>query len=345
MTLTEIIESLPESWIIGDNMVTAHNKINSPLYNSILCSISGGADSDIVLDICVKVDRDKKVKYIWFDTGLEYQATKDHLKRLEEKYGIKIIRYRAVKPIPTCCREYGQPFLSKQVSEWIERLQRHNFKWEDKPFEELLEEYPKCKAALKWWCNEWEKRKSGNESRFNIAYNKYLKEFMIENPPQHNISNKCCFYAKKEVAKKAKEDYKCDLSIVGVRKAEGGARATAYKSCFSSKDDAADEYRPVFFYRNEEKEVYESHYGIEHSDCYTCYGLKRTGCAGCPYGKDFEYELEVIKQHEPKLYKAVNKIFGDSYDYTRKYIEFAKRKKEESKEEEYGQMTLSDYGL
>lgn len=331
MKLAELIQAMPKNEVIANNMIIAHSKINSPLYDSVMVSISGGADSDIVLDICAKVDRDNKCSYVWFDTGLEYQATKDHLKRLAEKYGIEITPYKAVKPIPTCCREFGQPFLSKQVSEWIERLQRHNFKWQDKPFEELLKEYPKCKAALRWWCNEW--AKSGSESRFNIAYNKYLKEYMIENPPDFKVSNKCCYYAKKLVAHNAKEDSGCDLSVVGVRKAEGGARATAYKNCFSSNCGKADEYRPIFFYKKEDKQQYEEHYGIEHSDCYTKYGLERTGCAGCPYGRDFEQELEVIKTYEPKLYKAVNNIFGKSYEYTRKYREFAAKKRMEEREE------------
>ena len=55
-----------------------------------LCSISGGSDSDIVLDLIYNVDHDKKVQYYWIDTGLEYQATKKHIKFLEEKYGIEI---------------------------------------------------------------------------------------------------------------------------------------------------------------------------------------------------------------------------------------------------------------
>ncbi len=246
------------------------------------------------------------------------------MKYLQDKYGIEIKKYRAVKPIPTCCKQYGQPFLSKQVSEFISRLQRHNFQWKDEAFEILLKEYPKCQAALKWWCNQW-----GRKSKFNIEYNKYLKEFMIENPPTFLISNKCCHYAKKLVAKHAKEDSKCDLSIVGVRKAEGGARASAYKNCFSSNDDRADEYRPLFWYKDSDKQEYDKHYGIVHSKCYTEYGLKRTGCAGCPFGRDFEEELEVIQKYEPKLFVAVNNIFGDSYAYTRKYREFCKMKDEE----------------
>lgn len=309
--------------IIADSFVITNAKLKQ--YENIVVSISGGADSDIMLDIVSKFGTDKNIKYVFFDTGLEYVATKEHLQYLEEKYGIQIDRVKSIKPIPLACRQYGQPFLSKQVSEWISRLQRHGFKWKDRPFEELIKEYPKCKAALKWWCNEWGKKKDGSESSYNIAFHKYLKEFMITYPPKHKISNKCCYYSKKLVAQKAKKEFNCDLSMVGIRKAEGGARATAYKNCFSANDDSADEFRPIFWYTNDDKSVYEDTYNINHSKCYSCYDLKRTGCAGCPYGRDFEQELEVIKEHEPKLYKAVNNIFGNSYEYTRKYREFVKQ--------------------
>lgn len=327
MEVFEILEGCPKDEIIGNNFVIAYKMINNPEYKKIICTISGGADSDIVLDICTKCDNDKKIDYVWFDTGLEYKATKDHLKYLEEKYNIEIKVERAIKPIPTCCKTYGQPFLSKQVSEWITRLQKHKFQWEDEPFDVLYERYPKCKAALKWWCNEWE-----GKSRFNIEYNKWLKEFMIENPPTFAISPKCCEYAKKNVLHNLinRNDY--DLGISGVRKAEGGARSTAYKNCFDEKIDACDNYRPIFWYEDSTRKVYEGHYEVTHSKCYTQYGLKRTGCSGCPFGQDFEYELEVIKEHEPNLYKAVNYIFGDSYEYTRKYRAFAKiNKKKNSK--------------
>ena len=88
-----------------------------------MCSISGGSDSDIVLDIIHKVDEDEKTKYFWIDTGLEYQATKEHLDFLEKKYGIEIVRLKPQKPIPTCVKQYGVPFLSKYVSEQMMRLQ------------------------------------------------------------------------------------------------------------------------------------------------------------------------------------------------------------------------------
>ena len=226
--------------IIGKSLLTTFHKLNYCNYKKALCSISGGADSDIVLDLVTKCDNNKIVDYVFFDTGLEYQATKDHIKFLEQKYNIEIETIRPEVPIPLSCKRYGQPFLSKRVSEMISRLQKHGFKWEDKPFEELIKEYPKCKSALMWWCNAYD-----DKSRFNIKYNKLLKEFIIANHPNFPISSLCCKYGKKDLAHdKLKQGY--DLNITGVRKAEGGVRASAYKSCFDNTDKGYDNYRPIF---------------------------------------------------------------------------------------------------
>lgn len=287
-------------------------------YDSIVVSISGGADSDVLLDICTKIDEDRKIKYVFFNTGLEYQATKDHIKFLESKYGVEIIEEKPKILIPLANRKFGQPFLSKQISEFIDRLQRHNFQWEDDDFETLYQRYPKCKAALRWWCNDF-----GENSRFNINYRKGLKEFMIQNPPTFRISAKCCNCAKKDTYKVYCKSVDCDLNVNGVRKSEGGARSTAYKACFDiGVKTPWDNYRPIFWFDNETKSEYEELFDITHSRCYTEYGLKRTGCAGCPFGRDFEKELQIIQAHEPKLYSAVNKIFADSYEYMRRYKAF-----------------------
>ena len=320
MRLEDILDDCPLDETIFKAFLKAENKLAE--YDNILCSVSGGADSDIVVDILEKIGTRGKVTYVFFNTGLEYQATKKHIKALEEKYGIKIKEARAIKPVPLCVKKYGVPFLSKQVSEFMERLQRYDFKWEDKPFNELYAKYPKCKAALRWWCNEFD-----GKGKFNISRNTWLKEFIIENPPDFPISNKCCHYAKKQVAQREKDAGNYTLSITGVRKAEGGARATAYKSCFTPIDDRHDiaEFRPIFWFKNENKKVYEEHYEITHSECYTLWGLPRTGCSGCPFAKDFEAELEAVKKYEPKLYKAMINTFGKSYEYTRKYKEFQKK--------------------
>ena len=288
--------------------------------------IGGGADSDIMLDLFEKCKPDgKKINYVWFDTGLEYQATKDHIKWLEEEYGVEIEKCKSVKPIPIAVKEYGIPFLSKFVSKMIERLQRIGFKWEDKPYEELILEYPKYTSYIKWWCNV------NSYHKFNINQNKYLKEFLIKNPPTFKISSKCCDCAKKNVAKDYNKSHKIDLNCVGVRKFEGGIRSSI-RSCFNINQDKYDDFRPIFWYSNSDKEYYENHFSVEHSKCYTQYGLTRTGCCGCPYDRNLEKDIEIIQKYEPKLYKACINIFGESYEYTRKYREFVKEMKAKEKE-------------
>ena len=326
-----IEEYLSEAELIGNfTIFDSFVKANQILDNSLnpACSISGGADSDIVADIITKLDTEKQVRFVFFDTGIEYEATKKHLAFLESKYGIHIERMRAITPVPLGCRKYGLPFWSKHASEMIERLQRYDFKWEDRPFAELIKEYPKCRGALRWWCNDFAEKtgKRGKviQSKFNINYISWLKEYMIANPPQFKISPKCCEGAKKNNAKAFLKENAADLNILGIRKAEGGIRSTAYKTCFDSTADSDgwNTYRPLFWYSDEDKSDYERLFDVTHSECYTKYGLKRTGCAGCPFAKDFENELVIIAEHEPKLYKAVNNIFGASYEYTRNFLKF-----------------------
>ncbi len=347
MNIQSILQKCEEigNLTIFDSFIKGNPKIETK--KRIVCSISGGSDSDIMLDITTKLDTEKKVIYVFFDTGIEYEATKRHLDYLEQKYGITINRIKAITPVPLGCRKYGVPFWSKHASEMIERLQKHGFKWEDKPFNELYKLYPKCKGALRWWCNDFAEKigKNGKviKSKFNINYIRGLKEYMILNPPKFKISSKCCKGAKKDNAKVFLKENNADLNLVGIRKAEGGIRSTAYKTCFDiAKDgESYDNYRPIFWYTDKDKEEYEKAFNVTHSACYSKYGLCRTGCAGCPFGKDFEKELEIIEMHEPKLYKAVNKIFGESYAYTRGFLEFRKQLNNNGEREE-AQITIFD---
>lgn len=304
------------------------------VYDKIHVGISGGSDSDTMLDAFYRLDFEKKITYVYYATGLEYEATKRHLDELEEKYQIKIERVEPILPIPTCCRKYGVPFWSKGVSEFIYRLQKHDFQWEDEPFEVLIKKYPRCKAALRWWCNEYAQKDNGAESSFNINYVPYLKEFMVANPPPMPISAKCCQKAKKEPSDKYEKEHDFDLSCTGLRKSEGGFRAIAFKTChsFASASSIAS-YRPMFWLTDADKQDYKEHYGLRYSDCYEVWGMKRTGCPGCPYGKEFEQELELMQKYEPKFYRASVKMFGASYEYTRGYLKFREEMKKRSAEE------------
>ena len=332
MKFSDVFKSAPENFTIQDAIGKCYQLLQG--YDSAFASISGGWDSDIMLHIIILCGGKDKATFAFFNTGLEYEATKRHIKFLQEKYGIEIVVVPPIKPIPVCVKEYGVPFWSKQASEYISRLQSHGFMWEDEPFEVLLKKYPRCKASLRWWCNEWPTKENGQNSRFNISYTPWLKEFMIENPPDFKISAKCCTYAKKEPAKKFLKDGNFELNCTGERKAEGGARATAYKSCYTQELAGPSRYRPLFWFTDADKVQFDEHYGLEHSDCYKVWGMKRTGCAGCPFGKNFETEIALAEKYEPKFHRAMLKVFGASYDYTRRFLAF----REEMKNKEKGRL-------
>lgn len=287
-------------------------------------SVSGGSDSDVVVDFIHQCGFSHKVDYVFFDTGVEYQATKDHLDYLEDRYGIYIQRVKAHKSIPYCVKKYGQPFMSKYASEQIGRLQKYDFCWEDRPFEELVKDYPNCHSAISWWCNRY-----GDNSFSNIKRKRMLKEFLIENPPKFKVSNECCYYSKKMAAVKYYIENEIDVTIMGLRKQEGGIRGASVHQCYNpgrkgsrNHQFVPDKYYPIFWFTDSDKKEYNKFYKICNSDCYRKWGFTRTGCVMCPFGLDLDKEMEVVKVQEPKLYDLANKIFGDSYEYTKKFYEF-----------------------
>jgi 3'-phosphoadenosine 5'-phosphosulfate sulfotransferase (PAPS reductase)/FAD synthetase len=265
--------------------------------------------------------------YVFFDTGLEYESTKRHLGDLERKYGISIDRRKPRKTIPTACREYGVPFISKDVSEMLNRLQKHDFDWNDTVENATFEKYGRCKSALDWYFNRRPLAESG-KTKYCINRLKLLREFIMQNPPDFTISEKCCYYAKKQVLTDFFKEYNPDLNINGMRQAEGGKRAGTIKNCFTARSEKyPDNYRPLWYWTDEDKAVYKEWRGIRYSDCYEVYGLSRTGCVGCPCNSKAEQELALVEQYEPKIVTAARKIFGASYEYKRRYVEFKTKKR------------------
>ena len=293
-------------------------------HKRIAVSVSGGSDSDIMVDLIELLRSylwgNPEIFYVFFDTGLEYEATKSHLDYLEWRYGVTIDRRKPRKSIPAVCREFGIPFISKDVSDKINRLQKYGFAWTDSPDEATPEKYGNCKSALDWFFCRRERDGGGNH--FDISRHKYLHEFLKYNPPNFVISEKCCDYAKKYPASDYNKERNIDLTITGMRLAEGGRRAGSVKECFTFGKDATNHFRPLWWWSDVDKANYKKWREMRYSDCYEVYGLKRTGCVGCPFSSKAEQELKKVERFEPKLVSAARCIFADSYEYKRRYLDF-----------------------
>lgn len=231
-TMAELLELFPNNPTILDAVIKTEDHINRVAQEGgkIMVSISGGSDSDIMLDMFERLGYDEgEVVYVWFDTGLEYDTTKRHLKDLEAKYGVEIKRYRPEMTVAQACKKFGVPFHSKLDSSKIKKLQAKGFRWESKRLEDLSVEYENAMDGLKWWCN-------AHTPRFSIGRSFALKAFMVQNHPP-KIFDQCCEYAKKNVSKKAESELGASLGVVGIRRAEGGVRALSLQSCFSEETD------------------------------------------------------------------------------------------------------------
>lgn len=286
-----------------------------------LVSVSGGSDSDIVVDMISRLDDARKVSYGWFNTGLELAASKRHLRFLEEKYGIKIISLPIVAPIATTVKKHGQPFLSKYVSYCINSLQKHGYDFRiDSKYEDDLQEFHGCKDGLDWWHNKH------HRPFWNVSNNFGLREFLNMYPPKFVISDKCCHYSKKLPSDRLlRHDSGFDLSILGLRTAEGGIRK-GITNCFAYSERRGSRFMPILHFSNDDKVVYNRLYGVQNSEVYTVYGFKRTGCCGCPFNPTLFQDMEILQQYEPGLVKAASHIFAPSYEYTRLYMRFCEGK-------------------
>lgn len=303
---------------IVDSIAKTKSILNGYVNKTVRVAYSGGRDSDDVMWLLKYCGYD--VIGVFYDTGIEYSATHAHIDYMRS-VGFNIETIKAVRPVPTSNRKYGHPFISKQVSDMLERLQRHNFDFKSDgnlPFDTLYRKYPKCKSALRWWTNTH----FGHSN--NISWNSGLKEFLIEYGLDFKVSGKCCDGAKKLPIKLYAKKLNVDLMILGIRKAEGGTRTKRYKNCYVEHSTSYNYglYFPLFWWKKVDRDFFDGVLNIKHSDCYSTYGLERTGCFGCPFGLDFEKELRVIENYEPRLFNAAKNIFDESYSHTRKYREF-----------------------
>lgn len=312
-----------------------------------ICSYSGGADSDILIDI---IERTRKifkslppVKYVFFNTGLEMKAIKEHVKKTAEKYGVEIETVRPKLNIVRATKKYGVPFVSKIMSGGLSEWQKKNIplsiaeeyaEAQDKAAKraELKERYPKCQSVINFLCC----CNSAGEPRPNIQLvinsSKYMRDFIAEYPPDFTISAKCCDYCKKQPAHAVQKDY--EMIITGERRAEGGMRSVPRSEqwnmnntmCFAETSSGQYRLRPLFYVTDKDKQWYKEYYGIRYSDAYEVYGLTRTGCCGCPISYKAVEDLEKIRPYEPNVVKAAWNIFGKSYTYRQQYNAYKQKR-------------------
>lgn len=246
-------------------------KIGKENYCKYYLSYSGGKDSHFLYWFIKEYLHDSDIEIVSVNTGFELPEIRDRIL----KYSDTVLH--PVKDRWEIKENYGIPCYSKQQDEYIYRYQRGN-------------RSENTMRAI-----------NGENVFFNL--NKKAREKLLSGE-LHKVSNRCCIYNKeKPMQKYGKQTGK--NAIMGVRKSESKVRNAQYNQCLKKNGD----FTPIYDFSDKlMDDIYEA-YGIEIPECYQ--HLTRTGCAGCPYGKNVNLELSLL----PRL-QRINaiKYFKESYD-------------------------------
>ena len=234
-------------------------------------SYSGGKDSHFLLWFIREYMDEHRIPIVAVNTGFELPEIRDRILKNSDIVLHPELHRQQIKD------NYGIPCFSKQQDEYICRYQNGS----------------RSENTMR--------AVNGENTLFNL--NQTARELLLSGK-LHRVSNKCCKYNKerpmmqygKETGRKA---------IMGTRQNESRTRKAKYNKCLTAKGN----FTPLYAFSDELMDRLYTEYRIEVTYCYTY--LSRTGCGGCPYGRNTETELAML----PRLQRAQTiKFFKESYD-------------------------------
>lgn len=252
-------------------------------------AISGGKDSQVLAHIVKRLYKD--IPLVFSDTGLEMTSVRNKALEITD-YVIK-----PSKDFVTLIKQYGYPFISKDVSNTVSYAKPGNTRW-NKLHGDITNHY-------------------GGKSKFDCS--RWL--FLLDAP--FKLSDKCCYYSKKNPFIKYDEETNRH-PFLGMMASESQKRRNGWlKTGCNAFDLAKPQSQPMAFWTEQDILEYIHKYDLRiadaygnviyGSDGYHTSGVDRTGCAFCGFGivRDKDRFIQ-LKENDPKLYDYV--IRGGCFD-------------------------------
>lgn len=276
-----LIEKYKDAEVIDDvdlyleDLKSKFSKINSKEY---YLSYSGGKDSHLLYWFIKEYAHIEDIEIVGVNTYMEHHEILARIKK-----NCDVILYPKLKPFEIKER-YGIPCFTKQQDEYIKRYQTQT----RTPF--LM----KMITGLD---------ENGKPFKSYFKLNKTARDLLLTNK-LHKVSPMCCTMLKKQTVH-LYEKSSGKKAIMGVRANESKMRKAMYSSCFT-KDL---KFTPLWDLSDELLDKIYQKYNIEIPSVYKY--INRTGCMGCPYGKDPQLELSLVS---PQQRKFVTRYFKESYE-------------------------------
>ena len=300
-----------------------YNETNGKCY----LSFSGGKDSTIILAL-IKMCEDiytipkNAIKAVFVNTRIELDATEEFVHWCKENWYENIEIICPEKSFSEVLSQHGKPIKSKMKSECLERYQK---RYNETSRKMLL---------------------GVSDSLYNkvLLANKDLH--LMHDDFKIDISNKCCDFLKKKPIRKYCKQNEMTGYYLGIRLCEGGARELNAKQRLKSGGKLCTGTRrgiivkmPIIDWTDEDVQEFIEYYNIPLSRAYTEYGMRRTGCIGCPFSIKLKDDLEILYKYEPNKYKACMFWLKDVYIAQNVSLEF-----DDEYEKERRDKWLSDGG-
>lgn len=284
------------------------------LENNAYISFSGGKDSTILHYLIDMALPNNHIPRVFINTGIEYNYIVEFVKELASKDD-RFIILKPSQPIKPMLEKYGYPFKSKQHS--------HNL-------------------AIYW--------RNKDKEEYNLSLKRYLgiiesntlfrcpQQLQYQFTKDFNIKciDNCCLKLKKEPIKKWQKENNRTIALTGMRREEGGQRASIKGCIITGKDNKIVKFHPLLVVNDDFENWFINKYKIELCKLYRePFNFKRTGCVGCPYSLDLQEQLDTMAMYLPNEKKQCEMIWKPVYQEYRR-LGYRLRK-------DTGQMSIFDF--
>lgn len=286
---------------------TLNKKVD--LEKNAYISFSGGKDSTILHYLIDMALPDNKIPRVFINTGIEYNYIVEFVNKLASKDNRFVIikPSQAIKPM---LENFGYPFKSKQHS--------HNL-------------------AIYW--------RNKDKKEFNLSLKRYLgiiesntlfrcpNQLKYQFTKSFNLkcSDMCCMKMKKEPVKKWQKENNRNIVLTGMRKEEGGQRASLKGCVITDKSNNVVKFHPLLVVNDNFEKWF-----IEKNNIKLCklyyepFNFKRTGCKGCPFALDLQEQLTIMETYLPNERKQCEMIWEPVYKEYRR-LDYRLKKDEQMK--------------
>lgn len=254
-------------------------------------AFSGGKDSTVLSFLVDLALPGNKIPRVYSNTGIDYLEIQRFVRQLASE-DERIMFLQPRQNIKQMLNEVGYPFKSKFHSHICDIYSRQG----------------KTGCVLKY-----------AEPKANTPHScpKVLQD-MFNSPLPFKISEKCCYKLKKEPFKRYEEETGRHIGLTGMRKSEKGLRENL--KCLVFEGDKLHRFHPLAPVEDDFIEWVIKEYKIRLCVLYYApYGFKRTGCAGCPYARELQEELDLMEKLLP------NEKIKCEYLWKPVYAEYRKR--------------------